>query len=66
MSKSIALRKTWRKYGIAKDDKPGPNPATTVTSEEIFMQFITSREEQEKTDDDILEKLSSKHDNNMK
>uniref|UniRef100_A0A069DRY2 Eukaryotic translation initiation factor 3 subunit G n=1 Tax=Panstrongylus megistus TaxID=65343 RepID=A0A069DRY2_9HEMI len=66
VSKSIALRKTWKKYGIAKDDKPGPNPATTVTSEEIFMQFITSREEQEKPDDDILEKLSSMTDKTVK
>ncbi|XP_014260847.1 eukaryotic translation initiation factor 3 subunit G-like [Cimex lectularius] len=65
VSKSIAKRKTWKKFGASADDKPGPNPATTIATEEIFMQFITSREE-DKTDDDALEKLRTMVDKTVK
>ncbi|KAK4875864.1 hypothetical protein RN001_012286 [Aquatica leii] len=57
VSKSIALRKTWTKFGESVDDKPGPNPATTICGEDVYMQYITSKEEEYKVEEDGLEKL---------
>lgn len=48
--KSISNRKSSRKFGLAKDDPAGVNSATTVVSDEVFMQFLTNKEEQDKTE----------------
>lgn len=57
--KSIAVRKTLKKFGKSTNDKPGPNPATTLIGEDVHMQFITNKEEIDKPDDDTLEKLKN-------
>jgi len=49
VSKNIALRKKLDKFGKSRDHGPGPNTATTVVSaEEIQMNFIAGKEENEK------------------
>lgn len=59
VSKSVAQRKTWKKFGESKNDKPGPNAATTTVAEDVIMQFVSSKEE-DKPEENILEKLKDK------
>merc|ERR1712083_164866 len=47
----VAERRNWHKFGMSKDDKPGPNPQTTVVAEEIWMQFVANKQEHEKEQD---------------
>lgn len=48
--KTVAERKEWRKFGDSSNDPSGVNSATTVVSDEVQMQFLSSREESEKMD----------------
>nr|QBH74186.1 eukaryotic translation initiation factor 3 subunit G [Franklinothrips vespiformis] len=60
VSKSIALRKTWPKFGASKNDKPGPDPATTIVSEDVYMHYLSAKEEENmKMEEDALEKLKA-------
>lgn len=38
VAKAVAQRKAWPKFGASKEDKAGPNPATTIVSEDVTMQ----------------------------
>ncbi|KAK4321424.1 hypothetical protein Pmani_007763 [Petrolisthes manimaculis] len=57
VARTIAVRKTWRKYGLSKSDKPGPNPATTITAEDVFMHFLSNKEEEMNEQEELKEKL---------
>lgn len=59
VSKSVARRKLWKKFGAAKNDPPGPNAATTVVGEEIQLQFVSAQEEETNPEEDMLAKLRS-------
>jgi len=57
VAKTIAERKTWAKYGLSKKDKPGPNPATTITAEDVFMHFLGNKDEEQNEQEEIKKKL---------
>ncbi|CAF0828290.1 unnamed protein product [Brachionus calyciflorus] len=48
LPKSVAQRKEWKKFGDSSTDAPGLNPATTVISDEVLMQFLSNKQEVEK------------------
>ncbi|RNA38149.1 eukaryotic translation initiation factor 3 subunit G [Brachionus plicatilis] len=50
LPKSVAQRKEWKKFGDSESDAPGLNPATTIITDEVLMQFLTKKEEVEKTE----------------
>lgn len=56
--KSVAKRKVWAKFGDSEHDKPGPNPQTTMVTEDVHMQFVTNKEE-EKASENLLDPLKS-------
>lgn len=58
VSKTIAERKTWPKFGDSRNDKPGPNIATTIPAEEIQMQFLTGKDG-DKAEENPLDKLKN-------
>jgi len=64
--KAIARRKVWPKFGLSVHDKPGPNPSTTVVSEEIMMQFVTGKEEQKEEEQSEQDKLKASLKGNVK
>lgn len=56
--KVVAKRKTYNKFGDSATDVPGPNSHTTIISEEIYMQFVSNKEE-EKAADSIKDTLKN-------
>jgi len=59
VSKTIAKRKAWKKFGLAVKDNPhGPDSSTTYVGDEVYLVFTTNKEDLEEQDkDDPLKKL---------
>jgi len=59
VSKSIAKRKAWKKFGLAVKDNPhGPDSSTTYVGDDVYLQFTTNKEDLEEADkEDPLKKL---------
>lgn len=58
VSKSIAKRKSWRKFGLASKDNPhGPDPSTTFVGDDVYLSFTTNKEELDDDKEDPLKKL---------
>jgi len=55
--KAVAVRKNWKKYGAAANDPPGPQSATTVISEDIFMQFLSLKDNKSSKEADLTSKI---------
>lgn len=70
--KNVSLRKTWAKYGAAKDDpEDGPNPSNTVVCEDVQMRFILNADDEQlenarEIEQDGLSKLASSNANVVK
>lgn len=54
---SIARRKKLRKFGESEEDIAGPNSATTILAEEVYIAFVHNKENQKDDSSDPLEKL---------
>lgn len=54
VSKAVARRLNWVKFGDSKQDNPGPNSYTTKAADEILMNFMGSKDF-EQTQDPPLE-----------
>ena len=50
----VPIYKEWKKFGAAENDPQGVNSATTVISDECFMQFLSNKEEAEKVETSAL------------
>lgn len=47
VTKDVSLRKSWAKFGQSAQDRPGPNSATTINSQEEFrMEYLGKVEEE--------------------
>jgi len=59
VSKSIAHRKAWPKFGLAVKDNPhGPDSSTTYVGDDVYLVFTTNKEDLEEADkEDPLKKL---------
>lgn len=54
VSRAVAKRRNWVKFGDSKQDKPGPNSYTTKVADEILMNFMGTKAF-EQTQDPFLE-----------
>lgn len=58
-SRQVAIRKTWAKFGLSKDDSKGAQDSTTIIAEEVTMRFIHAdqTEEDAEEEDEMMGKI---------
>lgn len=53
VTKEAAVRKTWKKFGQSANDGPGPNSATTIPSDDVRMEFLLAKEEEQQEQEQV-------------
>ncbi|KAI0989900.1 hypothetical protein GJ496_006557 [Pomphorhynchus laevis] len=57
----VARRKHLKKFGLAENDPPGPNPHTTSYKEEINIQYVKGNDAYQNGDDEPITKFTCSH-----
>ncbi|XP_049826550.1 eukaryotic translation initiation factor 3 subunit G-B-like [Aethina tumida] len=66
MSKSVAQRRAWKKFGDSAEDPAGPNPATTTVGETVLMKLFNNNESDFQLEDDAMNKLKELKDRKVR
>jgi len=58
VSKAVAERKKWKKFGHCAQDPPGINPSHSMVGDAVYLTLATKKDQQEKKEEDVAEKMA--------